>query len=370
MAPAEGLQRLLDLCDEIRVLRQKIRDPQLKAETVVRLQAKSRERLESLASELADCRRDGPLSRLTRGLSADHFLILAHLLRRHLRSASPFMEGRVLLAAVFDTSYELLRGLDHLQPEGKLRSLGLILAESEDDVANSGDLLLCKFRLSDEVVMAFLEELGLKSTRPAVEPEGYASQVEYLIDLKIWHNLHRARARRLFAAETWWRLRGGAHDRSARAVDRRIRRATARIEQRLAKTQGAARFPIVALVDEAGLHPAEFLIVLNLLFRELIDGNPYADVVQLIQLVSASEAELVANRQLFDEKAPLRRSEIIELDEMLEGRELTSECHLANWVVERVLGSDAKVGPIDADERLNFHLYLKRLGSSNFLNDL
>ena len=28
------------------------------------------------------------------------------------------------------------------------------------------------------------------------------------------------------------------------------------------------------------------------------------------------------------------------------------------------------LGPIDADERLNFHLYLKRLGSSNFLGDL
>ncbi|MCA8971136.1 MAG: hypothetical protein KDC95_15190, partial [Planctomycetes bacterium] len=84
----------------------------------------------------------------------------------------------------------------------------------------------------------------------------------------------------------------------------------------------------------------------------------------------SSEEELFAKRELFAPHGKLRSLEIVELDQMLEGRELTSECHLGNWVMDRILGTRGGERPIDADEKLEFHLYLKKLTSSNFLQDL
>ena len=122
-------------------------------------------------------------------------------------------------------------------------------------------------------------------------------------------------------------------------------------------------------MSEMGLSREEVMILTHLLFLELLEGNPYADTVNLIQLVSSSEEELIRNRLLFHERATFRRREIIELEHMVEGRELTSECRLANWVMDRVLGDDLRGTPIGADEKLNFHLYLKNLRSSKFMTD-
>ena len=48
----------------------------------------------------------------------------------------------------------------------------------------------------------------------------------------------------------------------------------------------------------------------------------------------------------------------------------TAEVYLPNWVTDRILGQDAKQ-KIDADTKLDFHEYLKDLGSSDrFFDDL
>ncbi|MAE75323.1 MAG: hypothetical protein CMJ85_00410 [Planctomycetes bacterium] len=370
MAEQGELQRLLDLCDEIRAIRKKIQDPGLTAATLSRLKRRSREKLGSLAADLGGIRFRGSLKGLFEGLEPEHFLVLATLLRRHLRSSTPAVEGRVLLAAMFDSSFELLRGLQLLHPASVLRSNGLILVESEDEGEADADLLDCRFCLAAEVVDAFLEELGCRPTVRGQQLGGYQNQEDFLVELKHLHNMHRARAKRVFSPESWWRLSGAWSDRAQRAVSRRILSLEKRIEWRLRQTADAEEFPIQKFCIDQGLTKNELLIVLHLVFVELLEGNPYADVVALIQLVSGSEEEFIANRRLFAPESTLRRRDIIEMDQMLEGRELTSECYLGNWVLDKALGPVGGRGPIDADERLNFHLYLKRLGSSGFLQDL
>ena len=372
MAQSAQLQRLLDICDEIRSLRRRLQAPGLRAEAALRLKRRSKQKLRRLADDLARFPFVGTLKALLADCDERHFLLLATLLRRYLRSELPAVEGRALLAAVFDSSFELLRGLELLQEDGVLRRNGLLVLESDEDDTSDGDLLESRFRLSDTVIDGFLEELGLKERGASKEVAPYANQYELLVDLRIHHNLHRARAKRLFSHESWWRLdtTGGAA-KAQRALERRIRQLKHHIVARVELTPNAAQFPILQFRYEHKLSAAEFMIVLHLIFLELLEGNPYADVVSLMQLVSSDEVELLHNRSLLVETSKLRRLGVVELDQMLEGRELTGEAHLANWVVERLLGEVSQAGrPIDADERLEFHLYLKKLSSSKFLNDL
>jgi len=364
-----GLRKLLDLADELRALRKKIQDPALKNEAVQRLRRRSREKLRHLASELGAFRFRGSLGLVLKKLDPEHFLLLATLLRRYLRSVSPYVEGRALLSAVFETSFELLKGLELLQPESVLRREELVLVDQAEE-GTEDSLLEARFRLADAVVEAFLEELGLRSSPKRVARKGYSNHREYLLDLKVLHNLFLTRSQRIFSTDSWWRVRGAAGDRANLALNRRIRAAENRIETRLSKTPGAADFPTQQFFLEFGLGKEEVLVVLHLLFLEFLEGNPYADVVQLIQLISGSEEAILRNRELFLPHSTLRKSGILEVEEMLDGRELTGEAHLADWVIDRMLGTGIRFMPIDADEQLNFHLYLKDLKSSNFLKDL
>jgi hypothetical protein len=364
-----GLRKLLDLADELRALKKKIQDPALKNDAVQRLRRRSREKLRHLASELGAFRFKGTLGVVLKKLEPEHFLLLATLLRRYLRSVSPYVEGRALLAAVFETSFELLKGLELLQPESVLRREELVLIDQADEGTEDG-LLESRFRLADAVVEAFLEELGLRSTPRKRTRKGYANHREFLLDLKVLHNLFLTRSQRIFSSDSWWRVRGAAGDRANLALNRRIQATEARIEARISKTPEADEFPLRQFFLEFGLAKEEILVVLHLLFLEFLEGNPYADVVQLIQLISGDEESVLRNRELFLPHGMLRKAGILEVEEMMDGRELTGEAHLADWVLDRMLGTGIRFLPIDADEQLNFHLYLKDLKSSNFLKDL
>ena len=61
----------------------------------------------------------------------------------------------------------------------------------------------------------------------------------------------------------------------------------------------------------------------------------------------------------------------MQVEHLLEGRELTGEAHLADWVVTELFGTQAEGRAIAADERLEWHMYLKSLGDSGkFFDDL
>ena len=366
-----NLKSMLDLCDELGSIKRKIQDPGLKPQTLTRLRKRSKQKLEELARDLRQTRFKGFLGTIQKALAAEHFLVLAILLRLHLRSDSPYIEGRELLASVFETSFELLQGMEMLQADGVLCSLGLMEREVEDEEGEpiSGeDLLEARFRLCPKVLDGFLEELGIHSKSRARSRRPYGNQSELLLDLKMLHNLHQARGSRLFSVEKWSRLRGEESDRGTQAVSRRIRSLEQEIEKKLQGIQNPRSFPLLRFVQQMGLGTDELLIVVHLLFLELHEGNPFEDTVVLLQLVSASEAELLEKRSLFVEKSVLRRKEILEVECMVESREMTSECRLANWVLPRIFGVDRH--PINADEKLEFHLFLESLDSSAFLRDL
>ena len=85
-----------------------------------------------------------------------------------------------------------------------------------------------------------------------------------------------------------------------------------------------------------------------------------------------SEEDLVRKRLFFSPKKALVRQNLIQLEEMVNGKELTAEACIPNWVVEKILsGVDERGSNFDADTRLDFHNYLKNLESSeDFLDDL
>ena len=371
-----GVQRLLDLCDELRALRKRIQDPALEVDKAQRLRRRSRGMRERLASDLRGMRFQGELRELVRGLEPEAFLLLTLLLRKHLRSQNPWLEGRALLAGVYDSSFEMLRGLELLEADGPLRAQDLVIVELDADEDDEGegrgaeDLLEARFRLAEPVLAAFQDEIGLRSRPRARRVKPYGSFAEYLVDLKLLHNLHRMRGQRLFRDERWWRVGGHADDRSCRALSRRIGHLREHVEKRLQCTEHAEDFPSLRLAREAGLDFEDYLIVAHLVFLELHEGNPYADAVSLMGLISANEAELVRARRRFRPQAPLVSKEILEIETMLDERELTSECRLQNWVLERFLGPAPGDKAIGADERLDFHLFLERLEGSKFLGEL
>ncbi len=368
-----ALKHLLDLCDEIRTLRSRIQDPGLKVDTATRLRRRSTGVVERLAQDLRAHRFRPELRSLLKGLGVEHFLLLATLLDGHFRSEDGGVDGRALLSTVFDSSFERLSGLEMLTAERTLRAEGLIEVDADEhadsEQASDEALLEASFRLTPEVVQAFLGEIGRRKKSRSLRIRPYGSVRDYLIDLKLLLNLYAARAKRLYSDEKWNRFRGGEGDRVVDALNRKISRFGHSVEKRLAQTPQARDFAPIRFAHDHGLSVDDLLIVTQLVFLELHQGNPYVDTVKLLQLVSAREEELFAKRRLFHAQAVLLRRKIVAVETMVEGRELTGEVRLSSGMLEPLLGAPTAEGPIGVDEKLDFHLFLEDLDTSSFLNE-
>jgi hypothetical protein len=287
--------------------------------------------------------------------------VLTTLLKRYLRGATPYLRGRSILHQVFGTTSEALTGIDLLATDGCLRANSLIVTEDEPGVH---DLLEMRFRLAESVVEAFRAEIagvtaGLRSRYPKT---GYTNHREHLVDLRVLHSLYQTRSDRVFERTRWNRAPMPAS--AIEPLNRKIEAFAARVEQRLAATDRGHEFPPVDFQRTQDLDPDCLMIVLHLVFQELHEGIAFADSVELLRLVSGSEEELFRNRALLSRNSPLVRKEILVLDCMIDGRELTSEAHLASWVVNSILGEIPTDSKITLDERLDFHLYLRNADSS------
>jgi hypothetical protein len=366
-----ALRKLLDLCDDLQRLRARLVDVELTRDVRTRLKRQLRNKCDRLARDLAGYRFKGPLGRLLREYRLDfvHFQVLAALLHRHLRAESPAVEGRVLLAAIFDSSFDVLAGMELLHENGVLRMSGLVVLD--DDEQRVDDVLEARYRLSDETLIAFRDEVaGLVVDAPRGPLGGYGSNHEFLLDLRTLHNLYKHRSERMFQQDRWDRIHAGVGA-PALQVSRRIEAAWQRLERRLEATPDVRRLPAARFFREHGLDRLETVIVVHLLFRELYEGNAYADVVELIRLVSADELDLLRNRRILLEGSALRRAEILEVEPLLEGRVLTGEAHLADWVTNHLLGAVPDGEAIGSDDRLDWHLYLKNLeDAGTFFRDL
>jgi hypothetical protein len=241
----------------------------------------------------------------------------------------------------------------------------------EDEPAR--DDLEASYVLSERGLEAFRHEIaGAASAdaRPAEVAEAYENNRAFLLDLRILHNLHQQRAQRLFHADRWNRL----HHRSLpgeATLDAQILAGWQRVEARLEATERAAQFPAIRLMREYHLERHEVVLVVHLLFKELFEGNAYADVAELLKLVSRDESELIQNRRLVAESAPLRKAEILKIEPMLEGRDLTAEAYLNDWVINFAFGATTPDESIHADERIDWHVYLEQMDDTHgFFRDL
>lgn len=368
------VERLLNLCDDLQRLSARMRDPELGREQRSRLRSMSRRKIAVLTRDLRAIRQRGPLAQVMKQyrLTPQDFLVLAHLLQRHLRAEDPAVQGRVLLSAVFETSFEVLTGLDLLRDGSPLRASGLVVVD--DDEEHPDDLLEARFRVSEEALNAFRDEaIGFVPEdlrRSGVDR--YSSNREFLIDLRILHNLYKERSERVFHPDRWDRLHSTPLS-PGRGLTRRIETMWRRVRTRLDHSEDRARFPAVRFMVEYMLTEPEMVIVVHLLFKELYEGSAYADAVELVRLVSADEAQLIDNRKLIVPHGALRRGEILNVEPMIEGRDLTSEVHLADWVVVAMFGpaANATGRSIHPDEKLDWHLYLQGLRESEkFFRDL
>jgi len=368
------VENLLDLCDDLQRITSRMRDPELGREQRTRLRAQSRRKIARLTRDLRAYRFRGPLAEVMRQyrLSPHHFLVLAHLLHRHLRAEESAVPGRVLLSAVFDTSFAVLTGLDLLRVESPLRASGLIRVD--DDEEDVDDLLEARFRISEDAVVAFRDEVVgfVPEDLRRGSADRYHGNRDVLIDLRILHNLYKERSERVFHSDRWDRLHCTPLS-PGRGLTRRIEAMWRRVRRRLELGGDVVHFPAVRFMVDNMLGEREMVIVVHLLFKELYEGNAHADAAELIRLISADEGELIDSRRFVAPTGVLVRREIIEIEPMLEGRELTGEVHLADWVVNSMFGPPANLPErqIAADEKLEWHMYLKALDESDrFFRDL
>ncbi len=368
---ATALRELLDLCDDLQRIRSRLAEGSLARDARTRLKRQERTKHDRLADHLARYRFRGPLSALLREHRFElvHFQVIATLLQRHLRSEDPGVDGRQLLATVFDSSFEVLAGAELLHENGPLRASGVVVLEDDEDVVD--DLLDSRFRISEDALLAFRDEIaGLVVEDRRERRAPYTGNHELLADLRILHNLYKHRSERVFRQERWDRIQVG-HASAGRVLTQRITGCRRRIDERLRCTPGAEDFPAVRFFREHLLEDAEQILIVHLLFKELYEGNAYADAAELLRLVSADEVELIRNRRLIRPSSKLVKHELIQIEPMLENRELTGEVSLSDWAVNSLFGADHGSEAIDHDARLDWHLYLKNLeDTGTFFRDL
>jgi hypothetical protein len=357
---------ILGLCDETEALLTREREtpggPTVRTE-VRRRRAELRGLLEK---EL----RGGTLTELGEGrtLTVDEAEILVVLLRRYVDPKSPWLAGREILERIAEDTFSKLKAIELLGPSGSLRSSKLVAMQRQ---SNGHDPLDVRFRLSDEAAALFYAAPPRTGSakKPPREPRPYHSNREYLLDLRDLAEFCRRRAHALFGPPDAEGYRPSKEER--RQVERKIRSIARHVEQDLLATEERDRFPFVAFQREFHLSAEESLIVIDLVFAELFEGEPSLEIIELLQMVSRDEEDILRKRKLFSSEGVLVGRGIVVPVEIDEDKPSTGRVAIASWVRDRILGEDTSGRAIAPDEKIDFHLYLRELDSSaRFYRDL
>lgn len=350
-------------------MRERLEDSEDPPSVRRQLRSSMRQAVREIAKRMNQEAKFGVLAPLAARLSlqSNDLVILALLLSRHVAYNTPEMEGREILDLLFDSSYAKLQGIRFLDGKGEIRSTGLV----EIDIPDKGsDPLDTRFRLSDKVVH-LLCDAGIARYREShsTGKRSYHNNREYLLDLKALNSLMRQRSARLFDPERF--PFSETTQAEAENIEKRIYGVKKRIIETLESTVNIGQYPAVRFQTEFGLSEEEMLIVVRLLFQELLEGEAYADAVELVKMVSQDEEDLIRKRRLFRHGSNLLRNNIIQLEDMVAEKAMTAEVVLSNWVVERLLGDEKSERAIAPDEKIDFHNYLKNLDSAEtFFRDL
>ncbi|HET6204021.1 MAG TPA: hypothetical protein VFI25_14620 [Planctomycetota bacterium] len=365
--PDPAWKGILDLCDEIGALKRRMGEGHASREALTRLREEAQRRAADLRRTLADSRQPSVFVDLSRrhGLTPEDLAVLAHLLTRFTSPGRGDVAGRDLLDLLCSSTFEKLAAMRLLRPEGALRKGGMVIATFRP--RGGQDPLDVRFRLSDRIARRFTGGAPRSGSR-APSRGVYPDEHEYLLDLRDIAALHRERASLLFEGGGG---EGTLADSDLRAVRLRIAQAWRGLERRLRATPEAPRFRFEILRREFSLEDDEVLIVVALLFQECFEADPFVPVVDLVKMVSDGEADVLRKRILFHREGRLLAKAIATLEDPIAEKDVSAVACLGNWVVERILGDRGREQSIPADERIDFHLYLRDLkSSSRFFRDL
>jgi len=349
---------ILGLCDEAEELRVRSRD----ASEAGSVRSEMRG---LLVKEL----RTGSLAEISgeRRLTLDEAEVVALLLRRYVDPKSPWLTGREVIDRIADDTFSKLRSIGLLGPDGTLRQTGLVSVERPQ---RGIDPLDARFRLSDAAASLFFDA-PQRSTekKPPRKPQPYLSNREYVLELRALAEYCRRRAHALFGPPDADGYRPSRRER--KQIERKLRIIARRVERDLAVTEERERFPMIQFQREMALTAEETLVIVDLLFAHLFEGEPSLEVVELLQMVSRDEEDLLRRRRMFAPESSLVRKGLVVLVDPEEERDPHPRVALAPGVADRILGDDRAGRAIAPDEKIDFHLYLKNLDSSTrFYQDL
>jgi hypothetical protein len=273
-------------------------------------------------------------------------------------SGKPALPGAELSRRAASGSAQRLAALALLAADGRLVARGLLLPDTLPVDGPAAET--AAFRVADHVLRRACAVFALRAPEPRAAASGpYRSQAELVSDLRRLSLAWRRRAARVFQLDPW----SGTGIETHEAVGELIAEARAhgeRLARRLAATPPAEALPLLRFARAHDLGLDELVILVTVMFQELVEGVGAVDAVDLVKLVSESEADLLRRRQLL---RPLQRKGLLQLEGAYEGKDLTADASLPNKVVDEMLG--ARAAKIRADERLDFHEYLRQLESSD-----
>lgn len=368
------IKNILTKYDQLGKIRKQLSANKGSPSTIEKLKRQSQKKINEINRDFREHEFKGPLASLLRKYRLNKFqlIIILALLRQRLTTSHYYLTGRELLQLLFDDTYGILRGMSFIDSSSMLVSTGIIVPDLNEE---EEDLLEAKYRLSDRVFSMIYNtfapshrrELVLKKNRET----SYATNLAFLMDLRKLSLLYQKRATKVFNYDYWDEIGLGVAE-SVDGINRQLKLMREQIQNRLDRTDVQDRLHTWSFIREYNLSEEEMVIIISLLFQELTEGNAYLNAVDLIRLTSENEEDLVRKRRFFSPRQTLVKNKIVQLEEMVNGKELTAEVCMPNWAIEKMLtGAGDENSSIDTDARLDFHKYLNNIDSSeDFLDDL
>ncbi|MHC4712508.1 MAG: hypothetical protein ACYTAN_04450 [Planctomycetota bacterium] len=358
---AADFRKVLDLCDELSDIRERLgrRKGEVNPSTAALVEVRQ-ERLDKLWGILEAAFKSGALGELRErnSLTREELFVTALLLSRRIRKGNRGLSGRSILSMLYDSAYDMVRGMSVLKADGSLRRAGIVVAGEP----YREDVFETTFRLSDEMFYLIIDEIGSPVRGRSAAQKGFSSAREHLLEMGRLTALYRKRAAMLFPVEAqdFFSIDG---DVTLDEIEYRVEAGWQDIEQRLLLTERYEEYPLVRLERTYALSRADVVIIVSLFFVELVSPAPYLVVGDLVKLVSRDEEDLMSNRRLLTPQSPLVKSGIIILNEDhgVHRKLTTYDAFLADWVVDRLAGPNTEASAITTDMQIDVHEFLNGL---------
>jgi len=368
------LKKVLTRYDQLGVIRKRIAEGEETLTSLEKLRKQSRKKINEIHRDFKEQDISGPLATLLSKYRLNKYqtVIILALLRQRLTSSCPHLTGRDLLQLIFDDSFGILKGMSYIDVSSLLVSTGIIVPESSSE---EEDILDFNFKLSDRVFSMVYKTFSTSSGRDFSQSKTrgnpYPNNLTHVMDYRKLSLLYQKRATKVFNYDYWDEIGLGVAE-SVQGINQQITQMREHMQARLDKTKLKNKLHLLNFINSSSLSEDEVIVLITLLFQEVMEGNAFLNAVDLLRLISRNEKDLLRKRRFFARTNTLLKHRLIQLEEMVNGKELTADVSLPNNIVELILtGSMDRSSAIDIDARLDFHNYLKNIDSSeDFLDDL